>query len=131
MVGDGTATIVVTNRGQEGTLDIVVKTDGEPNRPPVADAGPDQTVKGESKVVLNGLRSTDPDGDPLRYEWKQVRGSKISLLDADTAKATFVAPKVSARRLFRFNLQVTDLKGPDTVKGADSAPSFTNVWVEP
>jgi len=131
VVGNGVATIVVANRDQQGTLDVVVKTDGEHNRPPIADAGSDQTVKGESKVVLNGLRSTDPDGDPLRYEWKQVRGNKISLLDADAPNATFVAPKVSARRLFRFYLRVTDLKGPDTVKGADSVPSFTNVWVDP
>ncbi|HJU05407.1 MAG TPA: hypothetical protein VJ692_09670, partial [Nitrospiraceae bacterium] len=131
VVGDGMATIVVSNRGLDGTLEVVVKTDGEQNRPPIADAGLDQTVKGESKVLLNGLRSTDPDGDPLRYEWKQVRGNKVSLLDADTPKATFIAPKVSAKRLFRFHLQVTDLKGPDTVKGADSQPSYTNVWVEP
>jgi hypothetical protein len=131
VVGNGTATIVVTNRGQEGTLAVVVKTDGEQNRPPIADAGPDQTVKGDSMVTLNGLRSTDPDGDPLQYEWKQVRGNKISLLDADSPKATFVAPKVSRRRLFRFTLRVTDLKGPDTVKGADSPLSYTNVWVEP
>ncbi|MGH7231138.1 MAG: hypothetical protein ACREJU_07240, partial [Nitrospiraceae bacterium] len=46
VVGDGTAMIVVTNRGQEGSLAVVVKTDGEGNRPPIADAGSDQTVKG-------------------------------------------------------------------------------------
>jgi hypothetical protein len=131
VVGNGTATVIVNNRGQQGTLEIIVKTDGEENRPPIADAGPDQTVKGESIVVLNGLRSTDPDGDPLQYEWKQLRGNKIPLLDTDSPKATFAAPRVSARRLFRFRLQVTDLKGPDTLKGADSLPSFTNVWVEP
>ena len=131
VMGDGAASILVRNRGQEGSLEVVVRTDGESNRPPTADAGPDQSVKGESKVTLNGLRSTDPDGDPLRYEWKQIRGNKISLLDADTPKATFIAPKVSARRLFRFSLQVMDLKGPDTIKGADSVPSYTDVWVEP
>ena len=49
----------------------------------------------------------------------------------DTPKATFVAPKVSARRLLRFKLRVTDMRGPDTVKGADSFPAFVNVWVEP
>lgn len=131
VVGNGTASITVSNRGQEGTLDVIVKTDGEINRFPIAHAGPDLTVKGGSKVVLNGLRSVDPDGDPLRYEWKQVRGNKVPLLDFDSPKATFVAPHVSARRLLQFMLRVTDMKGPDSVKGADSLPSFVNVWVEP
>jgi hypothetical protein len=131
VTGDGTASIMVANRGQQGVLDVVVKTDGEVNRSPIAQAGPDQVIKSGSKAILNGLHSADPDGDPLRYEWKQVRGNKVSLLDADTPKATFVAPKVSSKRLLRFRLQVTDMKGPDTVKGADSFPSFVNVWIEP
>lgn len=132
VMGNGTATVLVTNRGQQGVLDVVVKANHEEeNRPPTADAGPAQTVKGDSKVILKGLRSTDPDGDPLRYEWKQVKGNKVALLDAGEATPSFIAPKVSARRLFRFALRVTDLIGPDTVKGADSVPVFTDVWVEP
>jgi K319-like protein len=131
VVGDGIASIIVCNRGQQGSLPVVVKTSGEPNQPPIAQAGTDQVIKGGSKVVLDGLRSVDPDGDPLRYEWRQVRGNKVSLLDPNTPKPTFVAPKVSARRLLRFRLQVTDMEGPDTVKGANSVPSFVNVWVDP
>ena len=131
VVGNGKATITVTNRGKEGTLDVVVKSDAEPNRLPTANAGSDLTVKAGDTVVLNGLRSADPDGDPLQYEWAQVRGNKVPLLDPNTAKPTFVAPKVSAKRLFKFKLRVTDMKGPDTVKGGDSLPSFVNVWVEP
>lgn len=131
VMGDGIAQITVSNRGQQGVLPIVVKTDGEPNQPPIANAGPDLTVKGGTTVVLNGLQSVDPDGDPLRYEWVQIRGMKVSLLDFDTPKATFVAPKVSRKRLLRFKLRVTDMKGPDVVKGADSAPAFVNVWIEP
>lgn len=131
VVGEGRATLTVTNRGKEGRLDVVVKAEAENNRAPVAHAGSDQTVKAGATVQLNGLRSRDPDGDPLRYEWEQVRGHALSLLDADSPKPTFVAPKVSARRLLRFRLRVTDMKGPDTVKGADSLPSYVNVWVEP
>jgi hypothetical protein len=131
VIGDGRATLTVTNRGQEGVLDVVVKSDGEPNNPPTAHTVPDVTVKAGSTVVLSALGSSDPDGDPLRYEWMQVRGNKVSLLDPNTARATFVAPKVSARRLLRFKLRVTDMRGPDSVKGADSLPAFVNVWVEP
>lgn len=130
-VGNGTATITVMNRDKQGTLDVVIKGHREANEWPTADAGDDQTVRSAQTVALSGVRSMDPDGDPLQYQWMQVRGSKVSLLDFDTPKATFVAPKVSAKRLLRFKLRVTDMAGPDTVKGADSLPSFVNVWVIP
>jgi len=131
VAGNGKATITVTNRAKQGTLEVVVKSDAEPNRLPTAHAGSDLTVKAGTTVVLNGLRSTDPDGDPLQFEWAQIRGNKVPLLDPNTAKPTFVAPKVSTKRLLKFKLRVTDMKGPDTVKGGDSLPSFVNVWVEP
>lgn len=132
VVGNGRATITVTNGGKTGSLEVLVRSDGETdNRPPTADPGPDLTVKGGDTVTLNGLRSVDPDGDPIRYEWAQVRGNKVSLLDPDTPRATFVAPKVSAKRLLAFALRVTDMKGPDSVKGADSYPAYVKVWVVP
>jgi hypothetical protein len=131
IVGNGRATITVTNRGRTGTLEVVVKSDAEFNRSPIAHAGPELTVKAGATVILDASQSADPDGDPLQYEWSQVRGNKVSLLDQDSPRATFVAPKVSKKRLLRFKLRVTDMTGPDTVKGADSLPSFVNVWIEP
>ncbi|MCH6558434.1 MAG: hypothetical protein IH803_09500 [Nitrospirae bacterium] len=131
VVGNGRATLTVASGGQQGVLEVVVKAEEEPNQPPTAHAGPDLTVGGGKRVVLNGLRSFDPDGDPLMYVWTQVRGHKVSLLDPGTAKATFMAPEVSSKRLLRFSLRVTDMKGADTVRGADSLPSLVNVWVVP
>ncbi len=131
VVGNGKATIIVTNRGKQGTLGVVVRGAVEANEWPTADAGPDMIVKSGRPVVLNGFRSMDPDGDPLHYQWTQIRGNKVALLDQDTPKAKFLAPKVSAKRLLRFKLRVTDMAGADTLKGADSLPSFVNVWVEP
>jgi len=47
------------------------RTLSAPNRPPIANAGPDQTVQVGSTVQLDGRDSTDPDGDPIKsYRWK-------------------------------------------------------------
>lgn len=131
VMGNGKAKLTVTNRGKEGVLDVVVDGDGEPNRPPVARVSSDITVKAGGLVTLDGLGSGDPDGDPLRYEWRQTRGLRVTLFNAGEPTARFVAPTVSKKRLLQFQLRVTDMKGPDTLKGADSLPATANVWVEP
>jgi hypothetical protein len=77
------------------------------------------------------LKSRDPDGDPLLFRWKQVRGNKVDLTTPNEATTSFVAPHVAERRLLQFHLVVTDLYGPDTVKGADSEPAVLDVWITP
>jgi hypothetical protein len=125
IVGNGKTVITVKNRGKQASLDVNVAVGDEPNEPPVAVAGANRTVKSGTKVELNGLSSRDPEGEALFYAWSQVRGSKVPLLDLNMQKASFVAPSVSEPKLFRFKLRVTDKKG------ADSAPAFVDVTVEP
>lgn len=125
IVGNGKATITVTNRDKQASLDVTVDVNEEPNEPPVADAGPNQTVRAGTKVKLSGLKSRDAEGEALYYSWSQVRGSKIALLDVNNAEASFLAPTVSEKRTYRFKLRVTDKKG------ADSVPAFVDVVVEP
>ncbi|MET0515697.1 MAG: hypothetical protein ABW047_10290 [Nitrospiraceae bacterium] len=131
VMGNGKAVLTVGNGGVEGTLDVIVTADAEPNRPPVARVSDQIIAKASSVVTLNGLESSDPDGDPLRYEWKQTRGNKVTLMNMDEAKATFIAPPVSTRKFFQFKFRVTDMRGPDIVKGADSQSKTVDVWVEP
>ena len=125
IVGNGKATITVTNRGTQASLDVDVNVNDEQNEPPVADAGAHKSVKAGSRVKLSGLKSRDPEGEALYYSWSQVRGSKISLLDANNSETSFLAPTVSESRTYRFKLRVTDKKG------ADSLPAFVDVTVEP
>ncbi|MGQ0809946.1 MAG: PKD domain-containing protein [Nitrospiraceae bacterium] len=125
IVGNGRAVMTVSNRGKEASLDVTVEVNDEPNELPLAIAGPSRTVKGGAKVELNGLMSRDPEGEALFYTWSQVRGAKVPLLDLNMPRASFAAPQVSEKRLFRFKLRVTDKKG------ADSLPAYVDVTVEP
>lgn len=125
IVGNGKTTITVKNRGKQGSLDVDVNVNNEPNEPPLADAGTSALVKAGTRVKLNGINSRDPEGESLYYSWSQVRGNKVSLLDANNSEASFLAPAVSEPRTYRFKLRVTDKKG------ADSVPAFVDVTVEP
>jgi RHS repeat-associated protein len=86
---------LIVNDGQaDSAPDEVVVTAAPPNNPPIAHAGPDQSVATESLVTLNGSGSSDPDGDPLTYDWRFVSlpiGSAASLANPTTVSPTFTA----------------------------------------
>ncbi|MCL6642295.1 MAG: FG-GAP-like repeat-containing protein [Candidatus Bipolaricaulota bacterium] len=88
-----------------------------PNQPPIANAGPDQTVTVGTLVTLNGGQSRDPDDDPITFQWRFVstpEGSAAELTDADTARPTFT-PDVAGEYIIE--LVVTD---PDGATGSDT-----------
>jgi hypothetical protein len=63
------------NKTETDTATITVND----NQPPVADAGPDQSVEQTSaqgaNVTLNGAGSSDPNNDTLTYSWNWTGGS--------------------------------------------------------
>ena len=80
------------------------------NQPPVADAGPDQTVGKGAKVTLNGSNSTDVGGPGIAsYLWTQTGGTRVRLSNASAAIATFTAPWRTGA--LTFELTVKDNNG--------------------
>ena len=131
VTGEGRATLAVEHGGKIGTVELIVAGDQEPNRPPIAEVVKELHAKSGDLVLLDGLKSRDPDGDPLHFEWRQILGHRVILSNVNEAKATFVAPTVSEEKRYQFSLVVTDMAGPDTIKGADSAPAIVTVWISP
>jgi uncharacterized repeat protein (TIGR01451 family) len=84
-------------------------------RPPLAEAGPTQTVAPGMLVSLDGRASTDADGDALAFSWGQDSGPTISLNNPGSAQPTFIAPATLGNAILR--LTVTD---PGGLSAADS-----------
>ncbi|MBI4523260.1 MAG: SBBP repeat-containing protein [Deltaproteobacteria bacterium] len=89
--------------------------------PPVADAGADRQIIVQQglPVMLDGTKSSDPDGDSLSFQWTQISGPPVELAAGDTATPTFAAPDVgSDGATLVFELVVSDgilNSAPDTV----------------
>jgi len=82
------------------------------NMPPVADAGPDQTVDEGITVTLDESNSTDPNNDIVSYLWEQTNGPVVVLLDPEDGNVTFTAPDVDAYGAsLSFRLTATDSAG--------------------
>lgn len=76
------------------------------NHPPVADAGPDQSVNENSLFMLDGSASYDPDNNTLTYKWTAPAG--ITLSSTTIANPTFTAPEVTVSTNYTFTLVVND-----------------------
>lgn len=69
VVGTYTATLVVNDGLLDSAPSTVSITVSTANLPPVASAGPAQTVAVGRRVRLDGRASSDPNGDALGFQW--------------------------------------------------------------
>ena len=88
------------------------------NKPPMANAGPDQTiVLPKDSVLLDGSSSTDADGTIKSYKWIKIAGPVSFVIIKPDAPVTSVTSLIMG--VYKFELTVTDnggLSAKDTVQ---------------
>ncbi|WP_052419744.1 PKD domain-containing protein [Hyalangium minutum] len=79
------------------------------NAPPIAHAGVNWSGVRNTVLRLDGTGSWDPDPDAvLSFSWAQVFGPPVTLVNADTARPSFVVPDAPTGTEVRFELTVSD-----------------------
>ncbi len=134
-VGTHTITLTVSDDdGATGTDSVSVTVNVAENIPPVADAGPSQTIGICDTLELDGSGSHDDDGDIVQYVWTVGEGEIIG--EGETVSL----PPVSSRTPGEHNitLTVTDDQGATatdivtvTVNGADEDYDFSYIVKDP
>src|SRR4030095_3793729 len=89
------------------TVQVIVKDRSIPNRPPVANAGADQTITlPTNAITLNGNGSTDPDTNITSYLWTKISGPlPFNIVSTNTVQ-TQVTDLIQG--IYQFELKVTD-----------------------
>ncbi len=107
---DATRAYAAGNSGE------VIRYDSSP--PPVAVAGPPQTVDEGDAVTLDGSGSSDPQSLPLDFLWGQTAGPAVTLQGGDQEQASFTAPAVCELTdlVFRLTVDNGTRSGSDTTQ---------------
>ena len=102
---------VTDNDGAEATDEVMIVV-RRVNKPPIVNAGADQSVDAGVIVALSGT-ARDPDGSIASYLWEQTGGTMSVLSGTTSATAMFTAPDVSVDETLTFRLTVTDNDGAE------------------
>ena len=106
---------VTDNQVDIPSCSVTVRVNNQPvpGQPPVADAGPEQTVDPNNRVVLDGSAST---GQAIKYKWVQISGDPVTLILSGTAHPAFYSPSVdyTHSKVLEFKLTVSNQYGKDS-----------------
>ncbi len=122
--------LTVNDSQATGTDDVDVTT---VNVPPMANAGPDQTVHERDLVTLNGGGSSDENGNDLSYRWSflaRPEGSTAQLNSTTAVNPTFTADIAG---IYTLQLIVNDTivdGAPDTVRVTVLSTNITLALVD-
>jgi hypothetical protein len=97
---------VVANDGEAGSTQDVVAISvviSAINSPPVAQAYGNFSMPKRGDAYLQGY-GYDPENDPITFRWRQVGGPTVTLTNANSWIASFVAPETPAVLTFEFNV---------------------------
>ena len=95
---------VVDETGAINNDRVLIRVEPYSNQPPMAGAGPDQSIAAYSIVQLSGLGSTDIDGTIVKYKWIQTRGPVVTLSDNKSSVTSFTMP-ANAQLVFRLRVE--------------------------
>lgn len=101
------------------TDQLILTVTPDTGSPPVADAGEDHTARVNEAVILDGSRSSAPEGSALTYQWSLTGkpvGSQASITEADQAQAEFTPDRTGN---YFFQLKVTTTSDGCTKEAAD------------
>lgn len=94
------------NLNDDDSVSVIVNS--APNIPPVANAGPDQSItQPASSVTLNANGSTDADGTISAYQWMQLSGPSTATI-TNAGSVTAVASNLLLAGNYTFQLTVRD-----------------------
>ena len=117
VIGDFVVQLVVSDGTVSSEPDTVTVAVVAGNEPPVAGAGPDQSVNTGDTVTLDGSESLDPDEDLITYQWEfteRPNGSAAALSDTTVVNPSFTA---DLDGVYLLTLTVSD---PDGLQSSDS-----------
>ena len=100
---------VTDNNGATGKDTIQVTVNAAANIPPVANAGPDQTITLPTNTILLNGNGADADGTVVSYAWTKISGPSLGNITNTTSANTSVTGLVQG--IYQFELKVTDNNG--------------------
>ncbi|MFS0577110.1 IPT/TIG domain protein [Sporosarcina sp. 179-K 3D1 HS] len=119
------ATVTIrSTAGGSRTIPVTVNGTPSPPAPIGANAGDDATVLFGATVTLNGSGST---GTIISFNWTQLAGTPVTLLDENTLTPSFTAPNTTETLVFQLTVTGEESTSTDQVSihVIESAPAPT------